>query len=307
MDTKSERIVQQALDVASENRTTLMIAHRLSTIRNADMIIVMQQGEVVEQGSHSELVEKNGTYADLVRKQLIALEQEDEHQEKSDDSLEDNATPVDDVSVIDEKEEIHINLAKRPSIVSSLEGVGAERRREIEQELKWKTTRTPFYKVLMEMKPEWHLISLGILGGVLAGTAFPISGLLIALCITVMIDPTTENIMPGPMEGANLYSFLFLIVGITAFIGIALQIGAFETAGERYTRRLRSRIFKAFMKQEIAFYDEEENNTGALTSMLALDAKNVNEIISKIVGEVSSIISTGVTGKKKYKKKEDEG
>ncbi|KAI7858541.1 P-loop containing nucleoside triphosphate hydrolase protein [Circinella umbellata] len=295
LDTKSERIVQQALDVASENRTTLMIAHRLSTIRNADMIIVMKQGEVVEQGSHSELIEKNGTYADLVHKQLIALEQEEE-QEKSDDSREYNVTPVDYDSVIDEKEEIRINLAKRPSIVSSLEDVGAERRREIEQERKWKTTKTPFYKVLMEMKPEWHLISLGVLGGVLSGTAFPLSGLLIALCITVMIDPTVENIMPAPMEGANLYSFLFLIVGITSFIGIALQIAAFETAGERYTRRLRSRIFKAFMKQEVAFYDEEDNNTGALTSMLALDAKNVNEIISKIVGEISSIISTGVTG-----------
>ncbi|KAI9271625.1 P-loop containing nucleoside triphosphate hydrolase protein [Phascolomyces articulosus] len=292
LDTKSERIVQQALDVASENRTTLMIAHRLSTIRNADTIIVMKQGEVVEQGNHNDLVEKDGVYADLVRKQLIAMEQEEG---QSDDNR-DDSTPVDDGSVMDEKEEVRINMAKRPSIVSSLEGIGLERRREIEQERKWKTTKTPFFKVLMEMKPEWHLIGLGVLGGVLAGTAFPISGLVIALCITVMIDPTVGDIMPAPMQGANLYSFLFLVIAIVAFIGIALQIAAFETAGERYTRRLRSRMFKAFMKQEVAFYDNEENNTGALTSMLALDAKNVNEIISKIVGEISSIISTGVTG-----------
>ncbi|KAI9271642.1 P-loop containing nucleoside triphosphate hydrolase protein [Phascolomyces articulosus] len=86
LDTKSKRIVQQALDVASENRTTLMIAHRLSTIRNADTIIVMKQGEVVEQGNHNDLFEKDGVYADLVRKQLIAMEQEEG---QSDDNRDD--------------------------------------------------------------------------------------------------------------------------------------------------------------------------------------------------------------------------
>ncbi|KAI9276723.1 P-loop containing nucleoside triphosphate hydrolase protein [Phascolomyces articulosus] len=292
LDTKSERNVQQALDVASENRTTLIIAHRLSTIRNADTIIVMKQGQVVEQGSHSDLVEKDGVYADLVRKQLIAMEQEEGQQ---DDNRDDDSTPVGS-NVMDEKEQKRTTMTKRLSIVSSLEGVGLERRREIENEQRWETTKTPFYKVLMEMKPEWHLISLGVLGAALSGSAFPISGLLIALCITVMIDPTVGDIMPGPMEGANLYSFLFLIIAISVFAGITFQIGAFETAGERYTRRLRSRMFKAFMKQDVAFFDKEENNTGALTSMLALDAQNVNEIISKIVGDIAGVISTCISG-----------
>ncbi|KAI9498235.1 P-loop containing nucleoside triphosphate hydrolase protein [Zychaea mexicana] len=295
LDTKSERIVQSALDVASQNRTTLMIAHRLSTIRNADLIIVMKQGEVVEKGNHYDLIAQDGAYAELVRKQLIAMEEEQDG--KSDDSHnDDDATPVDDGSVVDEKEEIVISMAKRHSIASSIENVGVERRREIEQEQKWKTSKTPFYKVFKDMRPEWPLVVLGVIGGALVGTGFPISGLLIALCITIMIDPTVESIRPGPLAGSNLYAFLFVIVALVVMIGMTLQVGAFEVAGERYTRRLRSRLFKAFMKQEVAFYDEETNNTGALTSMLALDAKNVNEIISKIVGEISSIISTGVTG-----------
>jgi ABC-type multidrug transport system fused ATPase/permease subunit len=65
LDTKSESIVQSALEKLSTGRTTLVIAHRLSTIRNADKIVVMDQGRVVDQGTHSDLIERGGIYADL--------------------------------------------------------------------------------------------------------------------------------------------------------------------------------------------------------------------------------------------------
>ncbi|MCV6621956.1 MAG: lipid A export permease/ATP-binding protein MsbA [Cellvibrionaceae bacterium] len=65
LDTESERKIQAALDRLMENRTTIVIAHRLSTIENADVIVVMEKGEIVEQGSHQELLEKNGAYAKL--------------------------------------------------------------------------------------------------------------------------------------------------------------------------------------------------------------------------------------------------
>ncbi len=65
LDTESERYIQIALQKVMGHRTTLVIAHRLSTIENADMILVMEQGRIVEQGSHSELIEKNGAYSRL--------------------------------------------------------------------------------------------------------------------------------------------------------------------------------------------------------------------------------------------------
>ena len=69
LDTQSERLVQKALENMMMNRTSLVIAHRLSTIQNADLIVVMQRGEVVEQGEHEELIAKNGTYKKLVEMQ----------------------------------------------------------------------------------------------------------------------------------------------------------------------------------------------------------------------------------------------
>jgi len=71
LDTESEAIVQSALDHAREGRTTIVIAHRLSTIQTADVIASIEDGQVVEQGTHAELMERKGLYYDLVMAQVI--------------------------------------------------------------------------------------------------------------------------------------------------------------------------------------------------------------------------------------------
>ena len=66
LDTESERLVQMALENMMKNRTSIVIAHRLSTIQNADEIVVLNRGEIVEQGKHNELIDKKGVYQKLV-------------------------------------------------------------------------------------------------------------------------------------------------------------------------------------------------------------------------------------------------
>ena len=74
LDTESERIVQNALESACRGRTTLVVAHRLSTIYNADLIVVLDKGQVVEAGTHEELLAKVGLYFDLVHAQTTGLD-----------------------------------------------------------------------------------------------------------------------------------------------------------------------------------------------------------------------------------------
>jgi ATP-binding cassette subfamily B (MDR/TAP) protein 1 len=79
LDVESERVVQQALERVMKNRTTVMVAHRLSTIKNADVISVLQDGKIIEQGAHQQLIEnKKGAYY-----KLVSLQQQQQQQLQS--------------------------------------------------------------------------------------------------------------------------------------------------------------------------------------------------------------------------------
>ena len=70
VDTRTEELIQTAMDKLTEGRTSFVIAHRLSTIRDADMILVMKDGDIVERGTHDELLARGGFYADIYNAQF---------------------------------------------------------------------------------------------------------------------------------------------------------------------------------------------------------------------------------------------
>ncbi|KAK4517720.1 uncharacterized protein ATC70_001062 [Mucor velutinosus] len=301
LDTQSERLVQNALDAASADRTTIVIAHRLSTIKNADLIVVMQSGNLVEQGSHNDLLALDGVYAELVRKQEIATKQigsaveepdSDELLKREQLELIAEKQRVEDV-LLNEKDVTTVNLFKTTSR-ASVDAYELKRRKEKNQRKETMQKKAPLGKVLEQMRPEWHLLVLGVLGAIVSGAIFPTFGLIFAQVISKLVDKNAPP--PGPLEGTNLYSFLFIVIGIAAFLGMSGQIVSFEIAGERYTKRLRAAVFRAYMRQEVGFFDREENSLGALTAKLAVDAKNVNELITKVSGDVTQIVVTAITG-----------
>ena len=76
VDTRTEVLIQRAMDNLMRGRTSFIIAHRLSTIRNADLILCMKDGDIVEQGTHEELMEQGGFYAELYNSQFEAAAQD---------------------------------------------------------------------------------------------------------------------------------------------------------------------------------------------------------------------------------------
>ncbi|ORZ10103.1 P-loop containing nucleoside triphosphate hydrolase protein [Absidia repens] len=299
LDTQSERLVQKALDAASADRTTIVIAHRLSTIRNADLIVVMDQGDLVEQGTHNELLAQGGVYAALVQKQEIALQDSN----LTDVELDHDALQKQEQADMEKAQEIQIVTDKRESInltkLDSRASVDAYELKIQKQKQEKKLAsqqRAPVWRVINQMRPEWPRLAMGLVGAAVAGSIMPIFGLLFALVLNTIMFNKPEDISPGPMSGANLYSFLFVIVGIASFFGFAAQIIGFESAGEFYTRRLRNQVFQAYLRQETGFFDDEDHTVGALTSKLAIDAKNVNEMVTKTWGDIMQIVSAVITG-----------
>ncbi|KAL0085182.1 P-loop containing nucleoside triphosphate hydrolase protein [Phycomyces blakesleeanus] len=331
LDTQSERLVQHALDAVSKDRTTIVIAHRLSTIRNSDLIVVMDHGELAEQGTHEELLDKGGIYADLVSKQAIATERVDQHHHPS--ALEKEIEDPNEL-LYQEKKEVHqqqeqykqqqqdsafqVTIQKGTSISPTATVVQAENKdgyapisdqhKEIDAyELKlkkmadkkkqMKKQRAPMLKVVRQMRPEWPLLGVGLLCSAISGATSPCYALAFSKVITLITSPNNvAAIAPGPFQGANLFAFFFFIIGIGAFVGHGGQLAIFNLAGERYTKRLRSEIFRAYMKQEIGFFDQSDNTVGALTSKLSIDAKNVNEMVTMVWGDVTQLIVTAIVG-----------
>ena len=78
VDTRTEEIILNNLGKIMKNKTSILIAHRVSTIKNADKILVMDKGEIIEQGNHNELIALKGTYFDLFEKQLLEEQTEDQ-------------------------------------------------------------------------------------------------------------------------------------------------------------------------------------------------------------------------------------
>ncbi|KAJ3236028.1 ATP-binding cassette, sub-B (MDR TAP), member 4 [Chytriomyces hyalinus] len=309
LDTESERLVQTALDAASKDRTTIVIAHRLSTIKNADKIVVLAKGEIIEAGTHNELLALNGVYFQLVEKQKIRQQVESlltspkSHEALSDSpmkgDLPDGPEAGDDVVVIpeqtkssDARHETRVEIEDRNAIAKNLGHKANQKKAEIEATMK--AQKAPIGRVLQLMKKDWGLLIMGLIGAAGAGVIFPVFGLIFSTITVVLLDPT--QIDPGPFKGANLYAFAFVVIGISAFIVYIIQFYGFEMAGAALTRRLRVMTFSALLRQEVGFFDEESNSLGALTSRLAVDAAKVGDLVTKVWADMAQLIVTGITG-----------
>jgi ABC-type multidrug transport system ATPase subunit len=119
LDSVTERDIQAALKAVCRNRTTVVIAHRLSTVRHADNIIVIGDGQIIEMGTHDELVAKQGTYAEMWKKQSVEDEQrEEKEKEKEKQPAPPAAAPAAAVSSDD------VKLAAASAAVDSATAVG---------------------------------------------------------------------------------------------------------------------------------------------------------------------------------------
>ncbi|KAM0490767.1 hypothetical protein ACHAP8_011235 [Fusarium lateritium] len=252
LDPQAEHIVQQALDNVSKGRTTITIAHKLATIRNADNIVVMEKGRIIEQGTHHSLLEAGGAYCSLVKAQDLTAA----------------ATPeVDSDSVTEagqDDTDHELSGLARP-----LTRYSTTTKRQLESDLdrddyeKFKRVGllTTIWR-LVRSSPElkWTYLWL-VLSCMFASAAYPGQAILMSRFIDVF------KLTGNAMENKGSFYALMLFAMACGCLVIYFVLGWMSNVvAQTMNHKYRKAVLNDILRQDIRFYDRPENTTGALSS-----------------------------------------
>ncbi|KAL2358059.1 P-loop containing nucleoside triphosphate hydrolase protein [Cryomyces antarcticus] len=291
LDTKSEGVVQAALDRAAQGRTTIIIAHRLSTIKTADNIVVMSHGRIVEQGTHDELLEKGAAYYNLVEAQRIAAETENKNLDEvtildeKDGNLHHSSTQEKGNEFAEDPDDFKLNRTKTGKSVSS---VALQKKQD---EASNTYSLWTLIKVVGRFnKSEWHLMLVGLLFSIIAGGGNPTQAVFFAKAIVALSLPPSQY--AELRAGANFWSAMYTMLAFVQLIAFLVQGLAFAYCSERLVHRARDQAFRTMLRQDIAFFDKEENTAGALTSFLSTETTHLAGMSGSTLGTILVVLTT---------------
>ena len=275
LDNKSEKEVQKALDnICQKNVTTIIIAHRLSTIKNADLIYVLKEGKVYEQGTHKELLEKKGYYADLFKSQLS---EEELKNEESNYSM--------------QRKKISSNLSEKKisnrynELISESKQIEEKDKKEEKIEIKRK-------KLLELITDQKCSIILGAIGGLIYGASSPVSGYFLGQVTNIFSLKDLSRVKSKSLKWLIFTIFL----GIIASITIHLKVYYLEGLGAILASRMRKKILQKYLELHTSYFDIDANSPGGLLTKLSIDTTQLNALILSVFGSAISTIGTIITG-----------
>lgn len=328
LDTQSEAVVQDALEQASQNRTTITIAHRLSTIKNADKIVVMGKGVILETGRHEELLEMNGAYAQLVDAQkirakvateIVMEEGEDDDGDGSEEKgkfVASNAkvpvatTDAEKAMVPDEaKAEMPAGLEKsgtRQSVASAILQQRERARAEAEERENEKIPSIFYLLYRLAKINHDHVLSLylpGVIASICSGAAYPCFSILFghalqnfSLCSPIGGGPCPEPTKSIMLHAANRWALYFFVIAILCTLAISIQTYTLMKASSILMERIRRMSLFAYLRADVAYHDEDSHSSGSLSNSLAGNSQKINGLVGVTLGTIIQSISTLVTG-----------
>jgi ATP-binding cassette subfamily B (MDR/TAP) protein 1 len=282
LDTSTEAAVQGALNGTSTSRTTIIIAHRLSTIRDADNIIVIKDGRVVESGTHSSLMACRGAYFDLVEAQRSARDETDEEQISDNDAATDHFS----MSSSDDKKE-------KPATIETYDYASLPpASNPNEKETSYSLLAMIRFVLGLNAK-ERHLILMGLLCSIIAGFEEPLSAILFGKAIVAISKPI--SLASEIRSESNFYALMFFLLAVVMILVFCIQGSVFAFCSERLVHRALNLALGKLLQREIAFFDQKENSASALTSFLSTEAADLAGMSGGTLGTILIAVSTLVS------------
>eukprot|EP00249_Psilotum_nudum_P005038 c18525_g1_i1 orf=571-4338(-) len=265
LDSDSERGVQDALDQVMQGRTSVVVAHRLSSIYSADRITVLEQGKVVEMGTHIELLQRGGAYAALVKLQAEGTKKPTEDVEFDRFSRHSRAS-----SLTQTEKAFSFRLSHSDFASRHLDDLRIER----------KALPKPSVKKLIGMNaPEWPYGILGAFGAIVAGASTP----LVTLGVTQALV-SFYSFVPGYMSmEVRKICLIFCAASALVLLSYLSEHFFFGVMGENATFRMRISMLSAILRNEIGWFDDESNSTALIASRLASDAVLVRGVVADLL------------------------
>ncbi|KAE8788318.1 multidrug resistance protein 1 [Hordeum vulgare] len=284
LDVESERIVQEAINRILVERTTLVVAHRLSTVRNVDCITVVKQGKIVEQGPHHALVkDPNGAYSQLIRLQET---RGDEKSKIQDSGVPNSLSKSTSLSVRRSMTNVssgnsNRNSFKNPSGLSLELHEDAITGEQHEEGLPDGKTlqKAAVGRLFYLNKPELPFLLLGTIAASVHGVMLPLYGLLMSGGLKSFYQPPDKL-----RKDSSFWALIFVVLGFASFIAITAEYLLFAIAGGKLIERVRNLSFQNIVHQEVAWFDNPSNSSGALGTRLSVDALNVRRLVGDNLG-----------------------
>ncbi|KAI5480306.1 ATP-binding cassette, subfamily B (MDR/TAP), member 1 [Pseudohyphozyma bogoriensis] len=299
LDTASEHIVQDALDKAAAGRTTITIAHRLSTIKDADQIIVLSAGHILEsamtneEGSaHTRLLKNpDGAYSRLVSAQRFR-ERTEEEEEDSDEEVPAGATLTSEqIAEMAANEKPMFETLKRTGTGRSAASAALSEKRRADLEAG--TVRPHsfpylFRRMIQLNRGQYWAYVIGVAASICTGMVYPVFGIVFGGVIGVFSIQDHAELRAG----GDRYALYCFIIAIVATIAVGITNYIFMYTAEILSGLIRLNVFAAILRQDIAYFDRDENSTGHLTSAISDWAQKINGLFGVTMGV---IIQSGFT------------
>ncbi|KAI9169576.1 hypothetical protein LWI28_014310 [Acer negundo] len=289
LDAESERVVQEALDQASQGRTTLIIAHRLSTIRKADLIAVLQSGKVTESGSHDELMQLNnreggGIYSKMVQLQQSAMRNDQVSRSPYNQTLESNyrnlmkaRTPpqIPRTSYQNSPADL-FSPAFSITMTHSFQTPNYDNQNDNNLKNYSRSSSPPQLRLMRMSAIDWKRTLLGCLGAAGVGAVHPTYTYFLGSVVSVYLLEDNSKIE----SEIRFYCIMFLALTVLSFITNLLQHYNFAIMGERLVKRVREKMLGKVLSFEIGWFDHDENTSAAICGRLANEANMVRSLVA---------------------------
>ncbi|KAH0978630.1 hypothetical protein GBA52_005807 [Prunus armeniaca] len=271
LDSESEKVVQDALDKAMQGRTVILIAHRLSTVINADMIAVVENGQVTETGTHHKLLDSSKFYNNLFAMQNLNPVHESRDTSSSQEPANTQQISPEEIEQAREPREPDSQLKESP--------------KHEEQE---RRKAAIFFRIWFDLnKRDFGKIALGSFAAAFSGISKPTFGYFIITIGVAYYDNDAKR-------EVEHYSIIFSLIAFLSLFSHTVQHYFFGMVGEKAMTNLRRALYSGVLCNEIAWFEKPENNIGPLTSRIINDTSMVKTIIadrmSVIVQCISSIL-----------------